>query len=1144
MRMWMALFSFLLAGFGFAPLEAQESIAMAGHGSSTAEAHEQVHSLDRLAGVDLREASLAEALLEIRDRTGVPITFSPSLLEEYGKVECRCSTRTVREALDQVLADTGFDWTWVGRVVLVEPRADDEPRLAVQRVDLALDATPSQGTAFNGMEMEARTSGEFTGTIEGRVTHGRTGQPLTAAQVFIQGGQQGGITDRAGEYQITGVPAGTVTVEAQLIGFAAAQQEVTVVSGETVRVDLQLTERALALDELVVTGTPGGTQRRAIGNVVDRLDATEIQDVVHTQNVQQLLSGRSTGLMQLGGEAGSPGGGYGLRVRGASSIGLGNSPIVYIDGVRMDAEPRTTGGIFYASPINRLNTLNPADIASIEIIKGPAAATLYGTEASAGVIQILTHRGVSGSPQFDVSFTGGTNWLWDPAGRAGLRWARLPNGEVISANVYEQEAREGLGPPFGYGSLGSFQGTIRGGTDLVNYFVSTSYSDETGILGYDSDTRFSGRLNLELLLTERLTTSLRMGYVKGDTRLGMTTLQNCAMCEIGWASPRNTASRGFRGSPPEEWGKSIATSEVDRTILSFEASHNPWDWFSQRIITGFDLNQEHYSELFPRQPEGRDHFWGAALGEGRKIANRSRRSSVSFDYAGTMRYSAFEDWTFSTSFGFQAFRNLTEIQGGRADGFPAIPITTLSGGGSPRANESWVESASVGVFVQQQFDWQNRLFLTAAIRGDDSSAFGERFDAAIYPKLSGAWVISEEPFFEFDWIEEFRIRGAWGAAGRQPAAFAANRLYTPTTGFNDEPTLQPSAFGNPDLSPERSTELEVGFEASFLDGRLTAVYTRFDRTTDDLIVARPIPLSTGFPGTQLANLGKVSSWGNEFSIDANLVQGRRFDFSLGTQFTTQRNEIDDLGGVDFIAGQGLIQNRVGFSIGDLFMYRILDAELDSSGAAIPSSFICDGGTGRAGLEFGGNPVPCSEASRLRWGSSEPTWLLGVNLNATVLERLQLYARVEGAGGHSARGGNYLAGHTSQLATEAAVLRNDPDDNLFDAYRVLQRDPLTFFELGFARLREVSATYSLPSSVTQRIGANRGSVTLGGRNLLMLWTAQQGFQIRGESSIQTSMPGSARIWDPELRMPTNLGTGVEGTQLPPVASVNLSVRLSF
>ncbi len=976
------------------------------------------------------------------------------------------------------------------------------------------------------------------GTISGQVITPDRG-PIASVQVDIPQLGQGALTGSDGRFTIQNVTPGTYDVRFNQIGYRSHTEEVIVQAGETTQLSVELVREALRLDEVIVTGTPGGTQRRAIGNVVDQLDADDIRGVMHTQNVQDMLSSRSAGMMQLG-QAGSPGGGYGLRVRGTSSIGLNNSPLVYIDGVRMDAQPRNPGGVHYGVPQNALNTLNPADIASIEIIKGPAAATLYGTEASAGVIQILTHKGAAGAAQYDFTFSGGTNWLWDPAGRTGTRYSRI-DGEIVSGNVYQQEVDEGLGPPFGYGRLGSFQGTIRGGTESVNYFFSGSYSDETGVLGYDSEERFSGRMNVDLLLTEEFTASVRAGYVQSERRRAQTGFATCAICQIGWGSPGQLRSRGFLSAPPEEWEKSVGRLDVDRTTFSIEGNHTPTGWLSHRLVTGVDLNQEHNWVLWPRQPEGASHFFGA-LGLGSKNAVRARRSQVTADYAATATTQISDRLGSSTSAGFQYFKSTIEQVGGSASQFPAIPITTLTGGAQSNAVEDWEESVTVGAFFQQQFDWENRVFFTGAVRLDDNSAFGAEFDAAIYPKASATWVISEEDFWDIPWTSDVRLRGAWGASGRQPGTFDATRLYTPQVGFNDQPTLEPNAFGNPLLEPERSTELEVGFDASLLDDRIQLTYTRFDRTTRDLIVGVGIPASRGFPGTQIVNLGEVKGWGNEFSVDADIYERPGFSFSLGTQFTTQNNEIRDLGGRDRVQGPGLLQHVVGHSIGDLYMIRVLDAELDANGALV--SATCDGGTGPRGVEMGGPPVPCGEAPMLRWGATEPTWLFGVTMSSTLWDRFRLHARVEGAGGHVNRGGNFLAAHTSQLTTEAAVLRNDPRDNIFDAYRVHQRDPLTFFEMGFARLREVSGTLTLPESWVGRMGASRGSVTLSGRNLLMLWTAQQGFEIRGESSIMTDMPGSARIWDPELRMPADLGAGVEGTQMPPTVGATITVRLGF
>jgi outer membrane cobalamin receptor len=165
------------------------------------------------------------------------------------------------------------------------------------------------------------------------------------------------------------------------------------------------------------------------------------------------------------------------------------------------------------------------------------------------------------------------------------------------------------------------------------------------------------------------------------------------------------------------------------------------------------------------------------------------------------------------------------------------------------------------MYVQQQAAWNNRVFLTAALRGDDNSTFGKDFKAAYYPKFSASWVISEEPWFKLPVVNDLRLRGALGAAGTQPGTFDAARLYQPTVGYLDAPGLVPASVGNPELKPERSQELELGFESTILRGKVDLSYTHYGRDITDAIVQVPVPPSAGFPGTQVINIGKVTGWG-------------------------------------------------------------------------------------------------------------------------------------------------------------------------------------------------------------------------------------------------------------------------------------------
>ena len=255
--------------------------------------------------------------------------------------------------------------------------------------DLVLIAPPSQGA------QKTPAPPVLVGQISGQVTNAVTMQPLVGVNILVVGTTLGAMTRDDGRYIIPNVPDGTHRLRTQRIGFTSDERSVTV-AGADVTVDFALTAVAVSLDEMVITGTAGGTQRRAIGNVVASVAADSVLARSPISNMDQLLGQRTAGVMMLPG-TGQVGTGSAIRIRGNSSLSLANEPIVYIDGVRMDSDSRRGPGQRGGANVSRLNDINPADIETIEIIKGPAAATLYGTEASNGVIQIITKRGRAGS---------------------------------------------------------------------------------------------------------------------------------------------------------------------------------------------------------------------------------------------------------------------------------------------------------------------------------------------------------------------------------------------------------------------------------------------------------------------------------------------------------------------------------------------------------------------------------------------------------------------------------------------------------------------------------------------------------------------------------------------------------------------------
>ena len=1089
----------------------------------------------RPARLSVQNVPLATGLAELRAGSGVNLLFSPTFLPGDRRVTCQCYSHTVGMVLERILDGTDLGFREVEEQILIYPKAE---ALAAYRHDAnplprasaTNGATPAPWPAEAGDVL-------YAGTIVGRVTAIGGFVPIEAARVRLADGSLETVTNPSGQYVLANVPAGTHEVRVSMLGYRTATQQVTVRDGETTEANFELAEEALALDEIVVTGTAGGTRRRAIGNVVASLNADQTMAKSPVRNMDQLLAQRSPGVIMLPG-TGQVGTGSAIRIRGNSSLSLGNEPIIYIDGVRMDSNPRRGPAQRGGANVSRLNDINPSDIESIEIIKGPAAATLYGTEASNGVIQIITKRGATGAPQFNLTARLGTTWLWNPEGRTEMRYMPDPDnpGELIGFNVYEHEIQQGKGPIFGYGLLQSYNVNVRGGTDALRYFASVSRDNDRGIVDWNWDRRLAVRGNLDMQVSERWSVRLGTSYIQGETRLAQGSIDTDPFSNLIWSNPRNMndARRGWRAAPPEEWSKVESRIDNDRTTASVELRFQPVSWSTHRIAAGVDVNSEVSWTLYPQQPEGAGHFYGQ-LGLGSKTVSRGTRKFVTFDYSGSANF-GWRDYTFTPSVGFQYYRSRSAFINSSGSQFPAIPITTVSGGAVRDGGEAFTENSTAGVYVQQQVGWRDRVFVTGAVRADANSAFGSEFDAAIYPKLSATWAIHEEPFWSIDFVDQLRLRMAWGAAGQQPGTIDATRLYNPRVGYGDQPALAPGAYGNPHLKPERGEELELGFDASLLGGRLGVEVTRYQRAVKDAIVGRPLAPSTGFTGSQMVNIGLLSAWGNELGINARLIERSRFRWEVDAQLATMRNEIEDLGGLESIALGTQAQHREGYSIADLFMRRILSAEIDEQGAVL--SATCDGGTGPQGVDPGGPPVPCSEAPQVWLGRTQPTWQVGIGNTFTVLNNLSFHVRVEGNGGHKQVNTEIRATH-NQATTEAVLRGNNP---ILQATRIYENDRTGVYEAGFLRLREVSANYILPDRFARAFGARSGSISLGMRNVLMLWTAQHGWDTPRDGSVFEPIAHMI-TWDPEVRATGQAAVGYQ-TVLPPTASLMMTVRLGF
>lgn len=969
---------------------------------------------------------------------------------------------------------------------------------------------------------------DSTGTISGRVVDRRSSAPIAGVRVFIPDSDIDTSTGTNGRFVLPDISSGRHTLQVAMIGYRAETREVVVRRDETIQVNFDLSVEALALDAVVVTGTAGGAQVRAIGNVVSSVPAAEVLERRAATDFQTFLPAEVPGLTvrSAGGEMGA--GGL-VTIRGASSMTVGNEPLVFVDGIRVDNRMNAVQAANFArARPSRLNDLPLSEIESIEVIKGPAAATLYGTEASNGVIQIITKKGVRGEPRLEVALRTGSNFLWRDEHKYPVVWGRDPEtGEVISANLVRLEKERGT-PIFRTGYPRSAFASVSGGSQNLLYYFSADMAKDQGIVSYQWQDKFTARSNLSYT-TETFEVGVDGGLIRQST--ASAAAEQAVTYRIMWGSPEKlkTPSRGLLDAPHEAYNLLSGAEDVDRTVVGFHMRHQPIQWFNHRLRVGGDFGNTRSWALWPRTAEQPGPL---SRNIGQKDVIQDRTSNTTLEYVGVTQVNVTPNITLETSGGVQYYRTRTQITRASGREFPVPGVSTVSAAAQRFADEDFLESKTLGVFFQGVMGWKNRIFITGAVRGDDNSAFGENYTFVTYPKVSATWVVSEEPFWNVDPVNTLRLRTAWGRSGQQPDVFAASRLYEPTTGPGGTSALTPSSIGNPRLKPEVGEELEVGFDASLLDGRVSASFTHFRQNRRDAIVPTAARASFGFPGTQSINIGRVSNRGMELGIGAQVVRAQNWDWDIGFNLATYKNRIEDLGGIVPPAvgvpypGQRHVE---GFPIASLFMKRVVHAEFGPDGQLV--NVLCEGGDPITG---GGPAVPCEEAGTAFWGQPTPTWDLGATTTLR-WRNLRLSATADGLGGYVKCNGDIAWAHTFYRVTRTTVERNDPVHAAYDDMGL--NCQLGHVDAGFAKLRDVSLRYELPSGLVARIGAERASISVSAQNFFTIWQAQK-------ESFGT------RVIDPEVHTNDD-SSGLVGDMnayvqdgFPPTQRITLAVRATF
>jgi len=920
------------------------------------------------------------------------------------------------------------------------------------------------------------------GTVRGQVTQ-VTGEPIASAQVTVVGTRLGTFTNQSGEFLLLNVPAGERQIEVSMLGYRSVTQTVQVTAGGVAQLRIQLPAAAIALDEVLVTGRAAGTARREIGTVVASITAEEIE-MAPVSNVTEILQSRVTGVAVLPG-GGNAGMGGRIILRGVGSLTEDIEPIIYVDGVRLDNSKESW--VSSDAAWTGLDDIAPEDIERIEIVKGAAAATLYGTEASAGVIQIFTKQGKGDSQRWTFKSQYGISHspeqYWDIS--------------IYSPWFYDHFVRTGHNH--------NQTLSVSGAMDGFSYNLSGTLRSNEGTLVDSYEKAKSFRANMRFLPTERFSIAINNGYYTRRVRYPEEGNNGANYAYNGLRG----GQRGILYAPLDLIGARERIANMGRYTASVNLTYAPINNFDHRLVLGTEVanwdtwRYVEFGEVYDENGEMYNH----------------RRESVTYniDYTARLRFNPTPRILSATAFGFQAYSKEEARTRATASSFPGPGLRSIKAAGSTTGLEGRLKRISAGYFAEQQFGFDNIFFVTFGLRADGHSAFGESLGYQFYPKVDVSYVISDQAFWPKH-IGTLRLRSAYGTAGQQPGAYASERTWESVRAFDGQPAFTTGNIGNPNLAPEVSHELEMGFDLGLLGDRLAIEYTFYDQRTKNALFNKRYPPSLGFVETQRSNVAELHNYGHELGITGRILRTSSLNWQGRFNLSTNENKVVSLGGappIDVAWSQWI---REGYPVGAFFENRYI---LVNGEPVLASEYYII-------RDENGNPVVNDLGDTLRvegWdyiGRPFPKVVMSLSSSIQYKRNLTFNVVVDYKGGHHISSSTTRWVYTQKVAEgEPFYDPNDPKTEIFKPGNPVakvchtSKDPIILktCDTDWAinrgnhihpadnfRLREVAIGYRVPAAKAKRLGLSGILINVSGRNL---WRWQKYPGLEAEANFSTN-----------------------------------------
>ena len=745
------------------------------------------------------------------------------------------------------------------------------------------------GLFFGSQGIKAQTGNALTYHFRGTVTDAKNQDPIPGATVLIVNQNQGSATDRNGKYDFTAkLKPGKYQIAFSTVGYKTEVKNVVLGNNTNINLNAVISPDITRLNEVVVTGVSGFTRKSQLGNSISTVSSKDIQETTPL-SIGAALQGNVAGALVMR-NSGNPAGGITVRLRGASTVVGSSDPLYIVDGVIVNnksAQLINLGG--YTQ--NRLVDIDPEEIDHIEVLKGAAAAAIYGSQASNGVVQIFTKRGQNGKPRITFSTSVNMNEIRKilPWNDAQLKWDPNNPTQTIPATRYNYQDyifRKAYGTK-NYVS-------VSGGKGNTKYIFSASQYYNGGIVRNTDFTRYNFRVRLDQVITRWWSISVGT-LVSRNSSDEMPNGKNYGPITSLLFADNSKDPRpvngvypniGWMANPYEAVDRIEAPQSNSRTLSDIQMKFTPLKGLNITYIFGYDHAYNDARLFIPvgfnTKPYG--------VSEKATMATTMMNSDINASYSTHISPSI----TSVTGAGYTYQYDESQYFAIRTNHL--APVAKVTDAGSLTGRSDYRTKRSIwGGFLQETFGFKEKVFLTLAGRWDGASTFGENERNQFYPKASASYLISQEDFWKHSLgkaINMFKLRASFGQAGNL-SALAPYSIYTsydlaPINGQTG--LVAPVRAGNPDLRPERQTEFETGFDMGLLNDRLGIVFTWYKQDIKDLLLLRTMAPSTGF-GKRYENVGTMTNKGWELAVRAMAIQKKNFTWNITATFSQNHNKV-------------------------------------------------------------------------------------------------------------------------------------------------------------------------------------------------------------------------------------------------------------